>query len=71
MQRGLGSKGTGLAGSAAAGAGASAGGSRPAQRGVDSGFGGYNMMSEDEQPNNSAADAGLKGAVKRTRVEGR
>eukprot|EP00752_Nemacystus_decipiens_P014601 g13003.t1 len=47
-------------------------GSGSGQHGVACGAGGYDMMSEDEQPRESAAgSAALKGAVKRTRVEGR
>ena len=73
MQRSAGSPGTEFAGSAAAAsasAAAAAGGSGSFQLGVPR-VGEYDMMSEDEQPRDTAADIALKGAVKRTRVEGR
>lgn len=69
--RGAGSKGAGSAASSPGAAAGSIGSGYHGVDGLDGGVGGYDMMGEDEQPKDSGADVGLKGAVKRTRVEGR
>lgn len=71
MRRGAGSKGAGSGAGSGAGVRAAAGSSGSGLHGVDSGVEEYDIMSDDEQPQDSAANAGLEGVVKRTRVEGR